>query len=448
MRISIILPSFIKCLSRNKIIRNVLIVSSGTAGAQIISLLASPIITRLYTPEAIGMLGSFMAIVAILLPIAALSYPIAIVLPKSHDDAIKVANNSLRIAIFFTIALTVMILLFQEKLINLIGMEGSSTLFIALSLPLAILINTLLAICTQWAIRHKLFVINAQAVVAQSLTLNGTKILFGLLALPLGKVLIVLTILGSLLQSIVLLLLMKLKKKEELKLPLNASFDSTLIKQYREFPFYRSPQGLLANLNQNIPVILLASLFGAASVGFYALCRTVLQLPVTLIAKSVNDVIYPQINQTSINNKPISSLIIRGTLWLSILGLAPLLLFIAIGPDLFSLVFGDTWQKAGEISQWLSVWFYFNFINRACVAAIPVLRLERFLLLNSLLNFILSSLGFYIGYNIFDNDVYAVAMYSLFGIIPQIIIISFVIFSAKKHDKQLLDYKESTGSSV
>ena len=438
---------FIDSLKQNKLFRNILIVSSGTAGAQLISLLASPIVTRLYSPEAIGMLGGFMAIVAILLPIAALSYPIAIVLPKTNNDAIKVANNSLRISIVFTTVLMIVILLFQEALIDLLGMKGSSTLFIALSLPCAVLVNILLLICTQWIIRQKMFAINAKAIIVQSVSLNGMKILFGLLA-PLGKVLIVLTVLGSLFQSLFLLFSIKSTKKKEVQLPLNGSFDKALIKQYKAFPLYRSPQGLLANLNQNIPVILLASLFGAASVGFYALCRMVLQLPVTLIAKSVNDVIYPQINQTSINDKPISPLIIRGTLWLSILGVAPLLLFIAIGPELFSLVFGDTWQKAGEISQWLSVWFYFNFINRACVAAIPVLRLERFLLLNSLLNFILSSLGFYVGYEIFANDVYAVAMYSFFGIVPQIVIISFVIFSAKQHDKRLLNCTKFTGSSV
>jgi O-antigen/teichoic acid export membrane protein len=111
-------------------------------------------------------------------------------------------------------------------------------------------------------------------------------------------------------------------------------------------------------------------------------------------------------------------------------------LFIVIGPELFSLVFGEAWQKAGEISQWLAVWFYFNFINRACVAAIPVLRLERFLLLNSLLNFVLSSTGFYIGYKVFGSDVYAIALHSLFGIITQISLIYFVILMVKKHDRQ------------
>lgn len=56
--------------------------ASGTAMAQVISMLLAPIITRLYGPEAYGMMGTFMAIIGIFTPIAALTYPIAIVLPK------------------------------------------------------------------------------------------------------------------------------------------------------------------------------------------------------------------------------------------------------------------------------------------------------------------------------------------------------------------------------
>lgn len=415
-----------------------MIVSGGTAGAQILSLLASPIITRLYTPEAIGILGSFLAILAILLPLASLSFPIAIVLPKKNSNAIKVANNSLRIALIFALIVFLIILAFQEKVTSLMGLNDIGTGFIALALPLAVLASTLLAICTQWVIRHKLFKVNAKAIIAQSLLLNLTKIVVGLFA-PFGKSLIVLTIFATLFQGLFLLLSVNLKKVKNHFLPLNASFDMQQVRRHKEFPLFRSPQGLLVNLNQNIPVLLLASLFGASSVGFYALCRTVLQLPVTLIAKSVNDVIYPQVNQAFNNRKPISPLIVKGTMWLALIGVIPLLIFILFGPELFTLVFGDGWRLAGALSQWLSVWFYFNFINRPCVAAIPVLRLERFLLLNSLLNFVLSSLGFYIGYSLFSDDVYAVAIYSLFGIIPQLIIISFVIYSAKQHDRQLVD---------
>ena len=187
-----------------------------------------------------------------------------------------------------------------------------------------------------------------------------------------------------------------------------------------------------------MPILLLASLFGPIPAGLYTLCRSTLLIPVTLIAKSVNDVLFPQINESYINSKAICPLIIKATWGLALLALPPLIIFVIAGPEIFSFVFGDSWAKAGSLSQWLALWFYFSFINRACVAAIPVLRLERFLLVNSVLNFLLSALGFYLGYSFFDDYIYAIAIYSLFGIIPQILIISFVIYTAKKHDRELI----------
>ena len=72
---------------RSSFLKSVILVASGTAGAQVINLLASPIITRMYGPDAFGLLGTFIAFLGVLTPIAALSYPLAIVLPSSDREA-------------------------------------------------------------------------------------------------------------------------------------------------------------------------------------------------------------------------------------------------------------------------------------------------------------------------------------------------------------------------
>jgi len=434
----------IKSLTQNKLIRNILILISGTAGAQLITLLASPVITRLYTPEAIGVLGSFLAILAILLPIAAFSYPMAIVLPKIDSKAVKLAHLSLRITLIFSFVLMAIILLFGEQLMEFLGIKlsainGTSTLFLAISLPSAVLVSSFLAVCSQWMIRHELFKLSSQVIIIQSLILNGLKLALGVL-IPVGKSLILLSIFCYFTHSLLLFLMVKYKEKQEYWIPIGCQFDKNTAEEYKNFPVFRSPQGLLANVNQNMPIILLATLFSPAAAGLYTLCRSTLLIPVTLIAKSVNDVLFPQLNEAYLNGKEISPLIIKATWGLALFALPPLAVFLIAGPDIFAFVFGQEWAKAGNLSQWLTLWFYFSFINRACVAAIPVLRLERFLLINSVLNFILSSLGFYLGYSFFDDYIYAIAIYSLFGIIPQVLIISFVIFTAKKHDKQLVSH--------
>ena len=55
---------------------------TGTTLAQIISVLASPLVTRLYGPEAYGLLALFNLITSIIGVIACMRYELAIMLPK------------------------------------------------------------------------------------------------------------------------------------------------------------------------------------------------------------------------------------------------------------------------------------------------------------------------------------------------------------------------------
>src|SRR5690625_4203888 len=100
-----------KRLFNSRFARNVALVATGTAGAQAITMAFSPVITRLYGPEAFGLLGTFAATLAIVTPIAALTYPIAIVLPKKDDDARGIAKLSLLLALFISLVLAVGLLL-------------------------------------------------------------------------------------------------------------------------------------------------------------------------------------------------------------------------------------------------------------------------------------------------------------------------------------------------
>ncbi|GLX77581.1 polysaccharide biosynthesis protein [Thalassotalea insulae] len=428
---------FLCNIKESAIVRSILVLVGGTAGAQAVTFLLSPIITRLYTPEALGIFGSFIAIVAVLLPIAAFSLPIAIVLPEKNEEARKIAKLATFISVFFSIALAIFFIIFKSQLAVFFKTNEDSSLLLILLISLAVLLGTILAICSQWLIRNKLFMISAKTMMLHSIISNTLKVIIGLLS-PTGKALIILNVFGTLLHSILLIAFVKKNKKNgAAAIPIGAYFDVKLLKKYKAFVVYRGPQGVLANINQNIPIILLASFYSPAVTGIYVLCRTVLILPITLIAKSVNDVIYPQINKAYLQYKPIVPLLKSTTMGLAVLALPPLLLFIITGPQLFAFVFGENWQQSGEFSQWLTIWFYFNFINRACVAAIPVLKLEAFLLGNSILNFLLSILGFFLGNFLFSEEIYAIALYSLLGIIPQVFLIIYVFISALKHDRLL-----------
>src|SRR5699024_3705581 len=171
------MKKIIKNVLNKPFIRNVTILASGTAAAQAIGLFSQPIITRLYGPEAFGMMGVFMAVVQIFIPIAALTYPISIVLPKDDRNAKKIVKLSLYIAVFISILVSILMILFNETFIRLFQLqEVSSYLFL---IPIVLILAGLMQVSNQWLIRTKQFGINAKATFFQSLISNVGKIGIG-----------------------------------------------------------------------------------------------------------------------------------------------------------------------------------------------------------------------------------------------------------------------------
>ena len=66
---------------------NVATIVTGTAIAQIIAILATPIVTRFYGPEAFGLFALFSSVAGIFTIIACLRYEPAIMLPNSDEGA-------------------------------------------------------------------------------------------------------------------------------------------------------------------------------------------------------------------------------------------------------------------------------------------------------------------------------------------------------------------------
>ena len=101
--------------------RGVGVLVGGTAGAQLISVLAAPLLTRLYSPEAFGILAAFSAILALCLVAAAGRYELAIPIPEKEDDAANLAALSVFIAIVFTVFASIFLIFFREKIAGVLN---------------------------------------------------------------------------------------------------------------------------------------------------------------------------------------------------------------------------------------------------------------------------------------------------------------------------------------
>jgi len=422
----------IKQLSKNRFLRNVAIVATGTAGAQAIAMGFSPIITRLYGPEIFGLVGSFMALLAVLTPMVALAYPIAIILPEDDEEAKGLAKLSVLIALATSALAAVIISQSNDHMLKIFGLEELNNYL--LLIPLAMLFSGFQQIIEQWVIRKRMFRLTAKIAIVQSLILNSSKAGLGVLY-PIATPLIILSAISSLLYAALLAFGLNIgRKKHEPSYHSNRSSLLTLAKRYRDFPIFRAPEVTLNAASQGLPVLMLAAFFGPAAAGFYTLGRTVLAIPSTLLGKAIGDVFYPRLAEAAHKNEDITQLVVQATKALSLVGIVPFGLVIAFGPWLFSFAFGAEWSIAGEYARWLAVWCFFGFINTPAVKALPVLNAQSLLLFSTILMLAARAFALAAGYYFFKSDLIAVIFFSASGSIMNLILVLVTINLCKKRN--------------
>lgn len=416
-------------LSKRPFIRNVAALTSGTAASQAIAMAFSPLITRLYGPEAYGILGVFMSIAGIMGAIAAMSYPIAIVLPRSDADALGLAHLSMYIAIVMSLFVAVILFYFGPEIVNLINIKEILTFMYLI--PVFMLISALSEVVSQWLIRQKAFMLIAKVTIWQTLLMSTIKTGLGFVH-PTAAVLVVTNTLSGLLSAAMMLLgLHKTHTKcRKVSVPQPSSW--ALAKRHRDFPLLRAPQILLNAVSHSLPVVMLAIYFGPAAAGFYSIAFAVLAMPAALIGSSFMQVFYPRINEAINRGEDVKALIVKATAGLALSGALPFAAVIAGGPMLFDFVFGSEWRMAGRYAQLLSIWLFFQCINKPAVSAIPALQLQRGLLIYELFSSGTKVLALYLGYFFFESDIAAIALFSASGVVAYVWLILWVIINSGK----------------
>lgn len=418
---------------KNRLVKNVLVVASGTAGAQAIGMAFIPFITRTYGPEVYGTLGAFIALTAVLTTLATLAYPIAIVLPENDNKAKALVKLSLLITTVMSLFVLVVLWLAGDWIIPKLG--ATSLINFIFFIPLVMFFTSCYDIAQQWLIRKKAFKGIAKVSIVHSFINYGSQALVGLYA-PLAGVLIGIHTAAFAFRSLLTGYIgSKIAATSVTESQKNVSLKKVAY-EYRDFPFYRMPQVVLNTVSQSLPILMLTTFFGPASAGFYTLTRTVLSLPSTLLASSVQSVFYPHFNEAVLAKDKTLPLLIKATLALALIGIWPFLIIILFGPLLFDFVFGQEWQTAGQYAQWLSVWLFFALVNRPSVSSIPVFRMQRWFLGYETVSVFLRTVAIYIGFSYFSSAVTAVAIFSIVGAILNIYLIISTFIVAKRFDQE------------
>ena len=425
---SYFLRNHIKTFRQSKFVRNVFAVATGIAAAQAISLAFMPFLTRLYGPEAFGALAAFTAILNIITSLATLGYANAIVMPKTQEGANAVARLSLVSAVIVSPVALIVIYAFQEQLASLAGLSSEPNLLYLI--PISLVLVALLSVANQAAIREGLFKAKSSSYVASTFIVNLGKLGVGYISAT-GITLIIFLIISNLINYTMLMVRVPKVGAFDFRQWFGISGIRQAAFNYKDFAIYRMPQSILNAASLGLPVILLTNFFSTSVAGQYAITTLILGAPVMLLGNSVLEVFFPKIT-TLVRDNPASAfhMLWKSTLLMSVIGLVPFSIIFLWGDLILPWVLGEAWGRAGEYSQWIALWMFSVLITRPAVAAMPVLKLQGFLLVYEIIITVLRigsiSLGATLG-----GDLMAVTLFSVVNIIGYLSLLAFVLKKCK-----------------
>ena len=397
-------------MNNKTLVGKVITTIGGTTIALLIPFLATPLLSRLYTPSDFGHLAVYLSIISIGAIVATCRYELAIIIPRRKIYAVYLVMASLLLAALFSFLTCIFNL--SVWLINPDLVENflSPSLFVVL-VPLGIFILSATQIFTYWQIRQENYGTIAKARIAQSTMTAATQITLGLLS-PLGFQLIIGHILGGVISLIYIArnnaryIYGNLKDLRFFKL-------KVLMARFSDMPKYLV-LGHLANiLSSQMPVILLAVVYGQKYAGFYAMAERLVVLPVAILSSSVGEVFRSSSAIEYHKSGSCLELFLKVKARLLVVGISAATVIYFLAPYAFTFVLGESWRQSGEVAVILSLLVLFQSISSPLSQTVYLASMYRLDLIWQLFRLIGSIIAIYIGRWLYDDFLVSVQLYVL-----------------------------------
>ncbi len=360
-------------LRQSSFLKNLLIIMSGSALAQIIAYALSPIISRLFTPEDFGIFGSFTAVAGIVCSLITLDYSQALMLPKEKAEAINLFCLSIISTIFICLVVSFFSIVKPSIFYDLTKTQGTWPLILFI---LTMIITGINYSTQAWAVRSKAFKQTSASQVIRSVTSSGSRIIFGVFKVgSLGLIISnIIANLGASLNLIRVTIPDLISHKPEI----NIKKIKSAAKEYIDFPLYSASQNFINAISSGLPVLLLTKFYGLAAAGAYAFAESMLQAPMGLVLTALRQVLFQKACEYKNEGKGIFLLYIRTVLVLFGMALIPSLILIVWAPQIFAFIFGAKWRMAGVLARSLIIWLAIVFCNLPAVIFARIIRIQRF----------------------------------------------------------------------
>lgn len=335
--------------------------ATGVGAAQAITLASYTVLARLYTPEQFGALAVMLGLSTMLGAAASLRYDMTVLLPKTPAHA--------RLAQFSAMLLAVVASLVVGGAMALLHVFGRFAWAQHwLEIAVAGLCTSLIQTCNFRQNREKRFSANAAVQAFRALAVFG----FSALLYRQHDGLILGQVAGALCALAVCLLLLR-RIDGRLLHRFGARRVLAWLHRHRRFMQYSFPAVFAGAFTAQLPLLLVAGLFGAQLAGYFSLIQRTVMAPVHLLSGAINNVYMQQLAERRARQQPVHPFVQGITRKMAGASLAVAAMFAAFClSGGYALAFGQQWAEVDALAVVLTPVLAMAFVSK-CVAGFAVL---------------------------------------------------------------------------
>jgi O-antigen/teichoic acid export membrane protein len=319
---------------------NIVKVASGSIIGYGISVLSLPVVSRLFNQRDFGELSVWLSYVALISSIACLKYDYAIILPKNMIKAKRLFVASTLIA-FSLLLISMSVWLIFKEYIKTISEVSRIMPYLFFMFPIMGIINAL----NFYNIRKERYWNYSTYKPARALLFFLFVILLSYFNFSTYNGLIIADIL-SLFCSIGFLFF---GLKFSLSGLINIKGLRDVLVEYKNFPLFSVPSGIVENISGIVPAILFVQYVSLEFFGVYGLVAKVLGAPVVLVSRSIGDVFRREVSSEVSMGLSVVNTYKKTAKGIIVYGMLPLIILIPILAVFFETIFGSGWTDAPMI---------------------------------------------------------------------------------------------------
>lgn len=321
---------------------------AGVAFGQLLVVLVSPLLSRLFSPEQFGVYAIIVAISAVVTVVSTgrleLAVPVAET-DRGARDALLLGMLYLLVGTLATTVVVVVATVLGQQVVP-IGAE-------LLLVPAFAFFAGLFELASAYLVRRRRYAAAARRSVLLNGTMAGTQVGFGAAGWSAGLSI------GHVISRVVgawyALHVGGIRIRRDLR-GLQRSGVRRVARRTSHFPIVLAPSALVNAVGAQAPVLLFGLLLGPAAAGLLGFTQRVLGAPVALLGQSLAQV-YTAESASSLRTRTRDTrmLFLRSSAILLATATALGIAIYTLSPALFGPLFGEEWVEAGGIAQALSI---------------------------------------------------------------------------------------------